>query len=77
VTENVRRQAEALFLEVVDLSPTERPAFFEAQGVSDPALRAEVESLLACLENARITSLGAVETAAGPKRRRLAKDVLP
>jgi len=67
VTNTIRRQAEDLFQQAVGLPPAERPTFLDAQGVTDPALRAEVESLLACLDDAKIPSLEAVEEAATPE----------
>jgi len=67
VTDTIRRQAEDLFQEAVNLPATERAAFLDERGVTDPALRAEVESLLVCLDDAQISSLAAVDEAADPE----------
>jgi serine/threonine-protein kinase len=44
------RQIEALFYEAQDLAPEARPAFLDEKCAHDPALRKEVESLLASAE---------------------------
>jgi serine/threonine protein kinase len=56
-----RRKAEELFQEAADLPHEKRSAFLEERCTSDAALRAEVEALLAGLEQGRIGSLNAVE----------------
>ncbi len=60
-----RRVAERLFQQAADLPPEERAPFLARECAGDARLRAEVESLLACLEGGRIASLQAVERTGG------------
>src|SRR5262245_35589666 len=48
MTEQPLDPVQVLFDQAVDLPPEERPAFLDAACAGDTALRAEVESLLAC-----------------------------
>jgi len=52
---------ENLFQEAADLPPAERPAFLDRQAGDDPELRAEIASLLDCLENREVASLDMLE----------------
>ncbi|MEM1183741.1 MAG: serine/threonine-protein kinase [Planctomycetota bacterium] len=52
MTEDRRREARALFMEVADLASNERDARLGEAGARDPALRAEVEALLEAEANA-------------------------
>ena len=56
-----RRKAEELFQEAADLPHEKRSTFLEERCTTDSALRAEVEALLAGLEQGKIASLNAVE----------------
>ena len=46
MTEDLHQRAKKLFLEACELPPEEREALLDRECADDPALRAEVESLL-------------------------------
>jgi serine/threonine protein kinase len=56
-----RRKAEELFQEAADLPHEKRSSFLKERCTTDSALRAEVEALLAGLDEGRIATLNAVE----------------
>lgn len=56
-----RHEAEELFQHAADLPSEQRAAYLDQRGASDPAVRTEVERLLARLETSAIASLAAVE----------------
>jgi serine/threonine protein kinase/tetratricopeptide (TPR) repeat protein len=63
VRHTVRRQAEELFHRVVVLPPDRRAEYLDRHAGGDPRVRAEVESLVASLEETRIASLVDVDRA--------------
>ena len=63
MSDALRRRGEELFQKVVDLPAEERAAFLAEHCAGEPALRAEVESLLAHLDDEAIASLQAAGTA--------------
>ncbi|MBU0640427.1 MAG: serine/threonine-protein kinase [Planctomycetes bacterium] len=56
-----RRQAEALFQQVADLSPQQRAKYLDEHAGDTPDVRAEVESLLAHLDDETLPLLAPVE----------------
>ena len=60
------QRLESLFASVVELNPLERAAFLDSACADDPALRSEVESMLAADERAvRFIEMPALEAMAG------------
>ena len=64
--DRLRRRAEEVFQQAADLPPEQRAAFLDEQCANQPAVRAEVESLLAHLDDETIASLR-IATATPPQ----------